>query len=175
MSSWDAVVDGHGKVGGRDLDDAHPADLVDRRGHRHEHGRRAEPVGEHIGVVQARRRPRRPDTGRRERRVELAERATEPGPELGVSMTAVIATARVAATLRSSIDAGVDEPSRSRSDRTADWVALSARSSRSRWLVISRLRASRSSVVTTSAISSSGMSRSRKRRMMCAVAICSVA
>ena len=151
-------------------------DVVDRCGDGDEHG----PWSRARGRTRRCRRGRRP-LPRVPTRDAASVASSSPnaprnqGPNSSASTMAVIAAARVGATLRSSIDGGVDEPSRSRNERTAVWVVLSTRSRRSRWLVMTWLRASRSSVPTTSAISSSGMPRSRKRRMMCAVEICPVA
>ena len=96
-------------------------------------------------------RPRGPDTGRRggSRRARL--RATELRSELGRVDDCCDRDGGVAATPRSPMDAVVDEPSRSRSERTAVWVAAKDPRAGPGGLVIRRLRASRSSVVRTSA------------------------
>ena len=83
-----------------------------------------------------------------------------------------MAAAAVAGTLRCSITAGPAAGCSSwRSDSTAARVWASPASSRFRCAAIRALRAGASGAASTALTSATGISRSRSRRMTCAVAI----
>ena len=98
-------------------------------------------------------------------------------PASSMSSASLIAAAGVASTRRRPMSAssgGDGRASRSRSDETAVCVRVSPSSSRFRCAAMSSLRVSMSGAARTCRTSSTGMSRSRKRRMICAAGIWAV-